>query len=159
MPKIIINDLTDVTVDGSPQGGVVDMLFHAANAGDEGIRAPMLDALLDREKAMFGAAEEAISSAKSERDAARAELAAKAKAQTGLAAQARAALSAFATEIADVPVSPAAKKHFDTLLGVLATAEMDDRERAVASAQAAADAAAKVLKEAQEALAQNAPTE
>lgn len=43
--NIKIESLTNVTIDDMPRGGVVDVLFHAASAGDETLRAPMLDAL------------------------------------------------------------------------------------------------------------------
>jgi hypothetical protein len=56
MKTIIIHDLTNVTVDDVPQGGVVDVLFHAASVGDETLRAPLLDALLQRESAAADAA-------------------------------------------------------------------------------------------------------
>ena len=42
---IIIKSLLDVTIDGTPSGGVVDALFLAGAAGNEALRAPMLDAL------------------------------------------------------------------------------------------------------------------
>ncbi len=43
MPDILINSLTDVLIDGTPMGGVVDVLFHAAIVGDDAIRAPFYD--------------------------------------------------------------------------------------------------------------------
>lgn len=50
--NIKINSLTDVTVDGTQFGGVVDVL---GNLGNDALRAPMLDALMEREKEIAAA--------------------------------------------------------------------------------------------------------
>lgn len=57
---IEIKSLTNVLVDGLPQGGVVDVLFNASAAGNEAIRGPMLDALNDLEKSLLKTATDAL---------------------------------------------------------------------------------------------------
>ena len=63
--NIIINTLLDVTIDGTPSGGVVDALFTAGAKGNEALRAPMLDAL----GAFCGQHADAIATLTAERDA------------------------------------------------------------------------------------------